>query len=78
MFQRARTLLFHVATSPDPLTVAELANEAYVITLNALAMLDPKQAWFTCPVTDSEDKVRMRMILIRDPLTNVLHSASAN
>ncbi|KAH9943007.1 uncharacterized protein BXZ73DRAFT_87453 [Epithele typhae] len=52
MYQRARK--FAVATSADTLAFiefAELQLEAYVVAMNALALVDPKNQWITLPIT---------------------------
>ena len=52
MYQRARKLLDLVGDSAMFEKLAETVIEAYLISINALALLDPKNAWLTMPVTD--------------------------
>lgn len=51
MYQRARKL---AALMGDPAAFVELAElqlEAYVVAMNSLALVDPKNQWITLPVT---------------------------
>ncbi|KAI0637706.1 nucleoporin Nup120/160-domain-containing protein [Trametes polyzona] len=64
MYQRARKL---AALMSDPATFAELAElqlEAYVVAMNALALVDPKNQWVTLPITaetGNEPRKRRRL-----------------
>lgn len=58
MYKRARKLVALMGGAADPLELTKLACEAYVVAINALSMLDPKQAWFAYPISaEPEDRV---------------------
>lgn len=60
MYQRARKLVYLMGKSQETLELAELAGEAYVVAINALSMLDPKNAWIILPLApESDDKVNI-------------------
>jgi hypothetical protein len=51
MYQRARRLSELQSAPHELLELAELQREAYVVAMNALALLDPKSAWIIVPMT---------------------------
>jgi hypothetical protein len=46
MYQRARKLAELSSLPSEMVELAEMQREAYVVALNALALLDEKNAWF--------------------------------
>ena len=52
MYQRARKLASLSNSSPQQfVTLAELQLEAYLVSINALSLVDPKSAWIILPFT---------------------------
>ena len=60
MYQRARKLAQLAGNSPDHfIKLAELQLEAYVVSINALSLIDQKSAWLVLPVSvESGNEVR--------------------
>ncbi|KAI0363723.1 hypothetical protein BV20DRAFT_957701 [Pilatotrama ljubarskyi] len=51
MYQRARKLAALMGDPAAFLELAELQLEAYLVAMNSLALVDPKNQWITLPVT---------------------------
>ena len=52
MYQRARKLASLSSSNPEQfLSLGELQLEAYIISINALSLVDPKSAWIVLPYT---------------------------
>jgi hypothetical protein len=51
MYQRAAKLAELAAPLEELLQLADMQREAYVIALNALSLLDDKNAWMVVPMT---------------------------
>ncbi|KAH9853874.1 nucleoporin Nup120/160-domain-containing protein [Lenzites betulinus] len=51
MYQRARKLAALLGDPAAFVELAELQLEAYVVAMNSLALVDPKNQWFTLPIT---------------------------
>lgn len=52
MYQRARKLAQLAGNGPDQfMKLAELQLEAYVVSINALSLIDQKNAWIVLPVS---------------------------
>lgn len=61
MYQRARKLGNAISNNPVQfLDLAELQLEAYLVSINALSLIDPKSAWFVLPISaESGNEVRI-------------------
>ena len=58
MYQRARKLAALIREPSNFLSLAELQLEAYVVGMNALELIDQRNAWIVMPVTaESEHEV---------------------
>ena len=51
MYQRARKFAAAMGDAAAFVELAELQLEAYVVAMNALALVDPKSQWVTLPIT---------------------------
>lgn len=52
MYQRARKLANVIGSNPDQfISLAEQQLEAFVVSINALSLIDPKSAWFVLPLS---------------------------
>ena len=51
MYQRARKFAAAMGDARIFVEFAELQLEAYVVAMNALALVDPKSQWITLPIT---------------------------
>lgn len=51
MYQRARKLAAVIGDASTFAELAELQLEAYVVAINSLALVDPKNQWITLPIT---------------------------
>jgi hypothetical protein len=55
MYQRARKLgniITSIGHTPEQyIALAELQLEAYLVSINALSLIDPKSAWFVLPIS---------------------------
>lgn len=51
MYQRARKLASLVDDRSQFMELAELQLEAYVVAMNALSLVEQKNAWIAMPVT---------------------------
>ena len=61
MYQRARKLGALIGDVSDFVSLTELQLEAYVVGMNALALIDQKNAWIVLPVTgETEHEVSRR------------------
>ncbi|KAK7696575.1 hypothetical protein QCA50_001233 [Cerrena zonata] len=56
MYQRARKLASLVDSPADFIALAELQLEAYVVSINALSLIDPGSAWFVMTVVSEHDR----------------------
>ncbi|CAL1702056.1 unnamed protein product [Somion occarium] len=56
MYQRARKLGTLYDNPADFDALAELQLEAYVVSINALSLIDPASAWFVMPLTNGHDR----------------------
>ncbi|TFY51621.1 hypothetical protein EVJ58_g10469 [Rhodofomes roseus] len=67
MYQRARKLGALIGDLSDFVSLTELQLEAYVVGMNALALIDQKNAWIVLPVTgETEHEPRKRRKLSRN------------
>ena len=70
MYQRARKLGALIGDLADFVSLTELQLEAYVVGMNALALIDQKNAWIVLPVTgETEHEVGRRPSAHAAPLT---------
>ena len=52
MYQRARKLANIINSQPEQfVNLAELQLEAYLVSINALSLIDPQSAWFVLPIS---------------------------
>lgn len=56
MYQRARKLASLVDSPADFMLLAELQLEAYVVSMNALSLIDSASGWFVVPVVSEHDR----------------------
>ena len=56
MYQRARKLASLIDTPADFMSLSELQLEAYVVSINALFLIDSASAWFVMPVVSEHDR----------------------
>lgn len=61
MYQRARKLGIVINNNPEQFVdLAEMQLEAYLVSINALSLIDPKSAWFVLSISaDSGNEVRV-------------------
>jgi hypothetical protein len=64
MYQRARKLQEARVEMSQLLEMADMQREALVTALNAMALLDEKNAWFVLPSAPSTSQVTIITILV--------------
>lgn len=77
MYQRARKLGNISSNGPEQfLNLAELQLEAYLVSINALSLIDPKSAWFVLPISaETGNEVSARNATVRLQCSNRCISA---
>lgn len=70
MYQRARKFAVLRSNSPEHfLSLGELQLEAYIVSINALSLIDPKSAWIVLPSTpDTANEVGACVINAHIPI----------
>ena len=71
MYQRARKLGALTGDPTDFHALADLQLEAYVVSINALSLVEPKSAWFSMPASDVGGREVSACTTIRNTLVTL-------